>query len=264
MITSATNNFIKQVTSLHHKKGRKEHKLYLAEGIHLVREALRAKVPIQKFVWTNKLLTSEEGRLLFKEISAVHEGVEVSEAVFDKLAETETPQGITALIELPDEKIPDFSQISLGLVIDGVQDPGNLGTIIRTAWAAGVEAIFCTSDTADPYQNKVVRSTMGGIFNQNIYREPTPQQIYDGANAVGLSLIAGYPLAKQNYFELDLRQPSLFLVGSEGRGLNPVWKQFPLVEANIPQPGQAESLNVAVTASIMIYEAVRQRLVSQK
>lgn len=262
MITSLTNDFVKLATSLHHKKGRNQHKLYLAEGIHLVSEALKAKAEIQEYVWTNKLLKSIEGTALFNQLQTIAPGVEVSEAVFNKLAETETPQGIMALIQLPLESKPDFSKLSLGLIADGVQDPGNLGTIIRTAWAAGVDVLFCTSETADPYQGKVIRATMGGIFNLSIFRNLDPTVIFSAAQSAGIQLVAGYPNASLQYYQLDLLKPTIFLVGSEGQGISRVWDEFTINKVNIPQPGQAESLNVAISAGIMIYEAIRQRAIN--
>ncbi|HOP73884.1 MAG TPA: RNA methyltransferase [Bacillota bacterium] len=263
LITSTSNDLVKLVMSLHHKKGRKEQKLFIAEGIHPVTEALKAGIPIQRYIWTSKLTTSFEGKTLLDQLQSRYQGIEVSEHVFRKMSETESPQGILALIEIPSEKPIDFSRIRFGLIVDGVQDPGNIGTIIRTAWAAGLDSLFFTPGTADPYQGKVVRATMGGIFNQNLFPNRTPEYIYKNAEKHGIQIIAGYPDATQSYFEVEMLGPTLFLVGNEGKGVSEVWDNYPIRKVYIPQPGQAESLNVAVSAGILIYEAVRQRMMNR-
>lgn len=260
MITSPTNNLVKLVTSLHYKKGRNEQNLYLAEGIHLVTEALKAGVKIQRFLWTDKLLSSPEGKKLLQCLEEQSTGTEVTEGIFCKIAETENPQGVLALIEIPPPQSLDFSQISLGVIIDGVQDPGNVGTIIRTAWAVGADCLFFTSGTADPYQGKVVRSTMGGIFYQRIVNHLTPQAIYTQARENGVAIVGGYPGADQSYYDINFLKPTLFLVGSEGKGISQEWAEYDIQKVHIPQPGHAESLNVAVSCGILLYEAVRQRI----
>lgn len=249
------------VSGLHHKKGRLEQNLYLAEGIHLVQEAYRSGAPIRNFFWSERLLATAEGRELLRTLQERFEGIEVGEAVFEKIAETENPQGILATIELPKNQTPDWNRIHLGLIIDGLQDPGNLGTIIRTAWAAGLDGLFLTPETADPYQGKAVRASMGGIFRQSIYRNLEHGWLIRHAGEAGIQIIAAHPQAKLALFQCDLQNPTLFIVGNEGRGLNPVWEDFSLKRVNIPQPGKADSLNVSVATGILIYEALRQRLV---
>lgn len=260
VISSNSNNLVKMVMSLHHKKGRLEHKLYIAEGIHLVSEALKAEAPIRQFYWTQKINTHPEGKALLRMMLSLYEGIEVTEAVFAKLSETESPQGILALIEFPAES--DFKQLDLklGLIIDGLQDPGNVGTIIRTAWAAGLEGLFFTPGSADPYQGKVVRATMGGIFHQRIYRNLEPEEIAQTAIEKQIQIIAGFPEAKKVYFDCDFSIPTLFLVGNEGKGVSAEWDKYPIQKVHIPQPGNAESLNVSVSAGILVFEAIRQRL----
>ncbi len=260
MITSCTNNLIKNVSSLHHKKGRLEQKLYLAEGIHLVQEALKSGIMLRNFFWSAKLINSVEGVQLLEALKGQYEGYEVSETVFSKISETDNPQGIIALLELPEERHDlDLSSINLGIVIDNLQDPGNVGTIIRTAWAGALDGILMTPRSADPYQGKVVRSSQGGIFHLRIDRGLTPENIFREAEKRHIQIIAGDAKADQVYFERDLTSSTLILVGNEGRGLQEEWEKFSIQKVKIPQPGSAESLNVAVCAGILIYEAIRQR-----
>jgi TrmH family RNA methyltransferase len=260
LITSNSNSTIKLVKSLHHKKGRDEHKLFLAEGIHLVQEALQAGWKVQFYLWTAKLGESVEGRELLERLQTVAPGYEVNEAVFKGAAETESPTGIIAVLPLPAPVEFDLSDVSLGLIVDGVQDPGNIGTIIRTAWASGIRKLIFTPKTADPYQGKVVRSSMGGIFNVRIFRNEPPGSIIAAAGQKRIQVVAGDVRADRTYFEADLTVPTLILIGSEGRGIAPDWENFSIQNVLIPQPGKAESLNVAVSAGILIYEALRQRL----
>jgi len=260
LITSISNQYVKLASNLHHKKGRSEHKLYLAEGIHLVSEALKAGAAIQHYFWTEKLALAAEGQELLRQLAQKAQGYVVSESVFAKLSETETPQGILAIVKIPSEPVLDLQNIQLGLIVDGLQDPGNVGTIIRTAWAGGLDCLILTSGTADPYQGKVVRASMGGIFYQKIYRNFSPDAIAAAAHQSGVRIVAGFPGADRSYFSVNMVSPTLLLVGNEGRGVATEWEAYPLEKVFIPQPGNAESLNVSVSAGILIYEAIRQRL----
>ena len=261
MITSPTNNLIKIVSSLHHKKGRLEQKLYLAEGIHLVQEALKSGIMLRYFFWSAKLTNTVEGIRLLEALRGKFEGYEVPETLFNKISETENPQGILALLPVPEQPPVDLSAINLGVIIDGLQDPGNVGTIIRTAWAGALDRIILTSQSADPYQGKVVRSSQGGIFHLRIDRDLEPDYIMEEAQKHRLQILAGDARAEKVYFECDLTSPTLILVGNEGRGLQEKWEKFSIQRVKIPQPGSAESLNVAVSAGILIYEAIRQRMI---
>jgi TrmH family RNA methyltransferase len=264
MITSLTNSMVKTVTSLHQKKGRQELQLYLAEGIHLVAEALKAGAPIRRFFWSSRLTATPEGANLLKELQLRFTGDEVNEAVMGKICETENPQGIVVTIALSENPVWDPAGWRLGLIIDGLQDPGNVGTIIRTAWAAGVDGLLLTPGSADPYQGKVVRASQGGVFYQRIFRDLTPELIMERirAHRTSIQIVAGEPEAVQNVFEINLQSPTIFLVGNEGNGLQPAWEKFFLKKVKIPQPGGAESLNVSVATGILIYESIRQRLLA--
>ncbi|MCL6588362.1 MAG: RNA methyltransferase [Firmicutes bacterium] len=264
MITSLSNPLIKKTARLRQKKGRQEQRLYLAEGIHLASEAIKAGAPIRRFFWSSRLTATLEGELLLQELQRRFAGDEVSEAVLEKICETENPQGVAITIALPENPVWDPAGWRLGLIVDGLQDPGNVGTIIRTAWAAGVDGLLLTPGTADPYQGKAVRASQGGIFYQRIFQDLTPKQIMEqiGARAgqTRIQLVAGDPGAIQNLFEIDLQPPTIFLIGNEGNGWRPEWEKKFLKRVKIPQPGGAESLNVSVATGILVYEAIRQRL----
>ena len=259
MITSLSNDLVKLTVSLHHKKGRQEQNLYLAEGIHLVQEALRSGARIRRYFWTQKLITTPEGQALRNSLESRYEGYEVSETVFGKISETETPQGILAAITIPECSGIELTGLKLGFIVDGLQDPGNVGAIIRTAWAGGLDGLIFTPQTADPFQGKAVRASMGGVFAVPFYRNIEPETIIGHARQAGIQIVAGDPAAGLNIFDIDLLPPTLFLVGQEGQGINPIWRELPAQWVKIPQPGRAESLNVAVAAGVLMYEAIRQR-----
>lgn len=263
MITSVSNELIKIVKSLHHKKGRLQENLFLAEGIHLVQESLRSGLKINNFFWSEKLLRTNEGKSLLKVLSDDFQGFQVSEPVMAKICETENPQGIVATIKLPSAMdLMDIAGFKLGLIIDGLQDPGNVGAIIRTAWAVGCDGLLFTPNTADPFQGKVVRASMGGIFHQRIFRDLEPKIIAKWAEEMGIRIVAGDPKASRYCYQTDLTGPSLILIGNEGKGFNPEWDNYPITKVLIPQPGGAESLNASVSAGILLYEALRQRLMN--
>jgi len=260
VITSSANQLCKLVISLHQKKGRLEHGLYLAEGIHLVSEAVSAKVQIREILWSKKLEMTKIGRNLLAQLGEKIPQTEISETIFQKLGETENSQGVIALIEIPKALTFNLMSLRTGIILDGLQDPGNVGTIIRTAWASGLDGIFCMKETADPYQGKVVRASMGGIFHQKIYQNFEPKDFLAILKGQSIQIVAGEAGAKQSYFEVDLCPNTLFLVGNEGSGLNVEWKNVPIKQVSIPQPGRAESLNVGISAALLIYEAIRQRI----
>lgn len=264
MITSVSNELIKIVKSLHHKKGRLQENLFLAEGVHLVQEGLKSGFKIRHFFWSEKLVRTTEGKELLKVLNDNFQGFQVSERVMAQICETENPQGVLATVELPSQgNLMDLSGFKLGLIIDGLQDPGNVGSIIRTAWAAGCDGLLFTLSTADPFQGKVVRASMGGIFHQRIYRDLKPDVIAEWSKRSGIQIVAGDPKVSRYCFQTDLNGPSLILIGNEGNGYNPEWDNYPIIKTLIPQPGGAESLNASISAGILLYEALRQRLINQ-
>lgn len=261
VLTSRDNPLIKTVIALQRKRGRKKHRLFLAEGPHLLEEALRSSFKVRQVLVKEGAAWSGPWCELVKE-----KGVpvyQVSARLFSILSETQTPQDVLAVVEQPSAaaEFPPASADFCGLILHQLQDPGNLGAILRTAWAAGVNHLFITPGTVDPYGGKVVRSSQGGIFNLNLYVQ-TLESILAWAGTHGVKVWIGDPRGKKLYFEQDLTGPTLFLLANEARGfdwtnLDPDWRVEGL---RIPVPGGAESLNVSIAAAILIYEALRQRL----
>lgn len=261
MLTSIENPFIKMVLSLGKKKNRTKHKLFLAEGPHLVQEALNAGFDLKGVIVTGSLI-DEELISLVKKVNEMRIRIyEVPPKLFERLAETETPQGIIALAKLPDqvEEWPNPHQY-LGFVLNGIQDPGNVGTIIRTAWGAGIKDIFISDGTADPYSGKAVRASQGGIFHLHVHIQPV-EEVIRWANLKNVTLWVGDPKADRIYFSQDLTVPSLFVLGAEAHGPDPQ-----LIKAGIPikipLSSGMDSLNVSISSGILVFEALRQRRIS--
>lgn len=261
MLTSIENPFIKMVLSLGKKKNRTKKKLFLAEGPHLVQEALSAGFGLKGVIVTSPSLNEELDSLINKVKDMRIRIYEVTPNLFERLAETETPQGIIALAKLPDqvEEWPNPNQY-LGFVLDGIQDPGNVGTIIRTAWGAGTKDIFISDGTADPYSGKAVRASQGGIFHLQVHIKPV-EEVIRWANLHNVTLWIGDPKADRIYFSQDLTVPSLFVLGAEAHGPSPELIKAG-IPVKIPLSSGMDSLNVSISSGVLVFEALRQRWIS--
>jgi TrmH family RNA methyltransferase len=183
---------------------------------------------------------------------------EIPLAMMQKLADTETPQGILGIVKQPSLQIPEF--MDFVLICDGIRDPGNLGTLLRTADAANVQVVFLTAGTTDPFAPKVVRSGMGAHFHLPIFKMEGEEIKTILANQpFPLKVYAASADANQTLWETDLQQPSAILVGNEAFGPTQAGKTLADQGISIPMPGKSESLNAAIAASILLFEVVRQR-----
>jgi TrmH family RNA methyltransferase len=255
MITSSHNTKIKTVRALQGRaKGRREAGAFLIEGVRLVEEALAADWPF-RFVLYDEIL-NERGNLLVESLKS--RGVEcemVSTSVMKSLSETETPQGILTVLELtnlPIPKLPTFL-----LIPDQIRDPGNLGTLLRSAAAAGVDAVLLPPETADAFAPKVLRSGMGAHFRLPIH-SMTWDEIEQVGRLAGLQVFLA-DMNGQSCWETDLRQPLALIVGGEADGASESARRLVTMSLSIPMPGKAESLNAGVAGSVLMFEVVRQR-----
>jgi TrmH family RNA methyltransferase len=271
MLSSKENPLIKVVSALQKKKGRLKHRLFIAEGPHLIQEAFASPYAkkIRGLILEGKDAPDESD--YSSEVCVLVQAAKaggiplhyVTKRLFKEVAETENPQGILALIDLPPTDTPqqktEFPSAHdfLGLLLNEIQDPGNLGTILRTAWGAGIKDLFITPGTVDPYSGKVVRSSQGGVFNLNIHQTPLAQVI-SWAREKGVTIVSGDPRGRKVYYDHDFTAPTLILLGNEGRGPQQAAATAGL-PVQIPLPGGAESLNVATAGGILIFEALRQR-----
>lgn len=257
-ITSVHNPRVKQWAQLLTKKGRDQQGKFLLEGSHLTEEALKSGMPVETVLYSLEK-GRPDGLLALGQAGGI-EWIGLSEPVLAKCTETGTPQGIVAVCAKPDWSADGIlEQVNaLVVVVDGVQDPGNLGTIVRSADAVGASGVLLGKGTVDLYNPKTVRATMGSLFHLPVVEcdlyEVLPAAVGKGIHVVGTRLGA----SKQCY-EVDFRPSTWLLVGNEGSGVSPELASYVTEDIVIPMRGKAESLNVAMATTVLLYEAMRQR-----
>ena len=241
IITSKANSVVKNAKKLHQKKYRKS--AYLIEGWHLFEEAVQAGVTIEK------IFALESYR---DQLASFPQTVWVSEDILLDLADSQTPQGIVAVVQKEEVGQVDFSQGKF-LFLEDVQDPGNVGTIIRTADAAGFTGVIVSDKSADIYSLKTLRSMQGSHFHLPIYRMSS-QRLLEKAKKAGISVLAT-TLSKDSvdYRELPPIENFVLVMGNEGQGISSLMAESADQLVHISMKGQAESLNVAVAAGILIF-----------
>ncbi len=271
-ITSPSNPLIRDIVRIKQKPAR--HNAFLIEGPHLIGMAAASPhVVIGKVLFTEGFASKKQGRRLLRLIT--HTAVmqrgrevaslaasffEISENILHKLADTESPQGIVAVASYSPAKLEEieFKGAPFLAVCDGIQDPGNLGTIIRVADAAGADAAVILPGTCDIFNPKAVRSTTGSLFNI-----PIVYSAYDALagylDTRGIKLYLTDVRAEPALYESDLRQPVALAFGGEARGAGASLLEKAHALIKIPIIGRAESLNVAAAAAVCLYEVVRQR-----
>jgi RNA methyltransferase, TrmH family len=256
MITSAQNAKLKLIRSLQGRaKERRAAGAFLAEGVRLVEEALAAG-QVFRFVLHGPEL-SERGQKLVGQLLA--KGVDVEPAspeLLESISETETSQGILAVLELPDLELPDLESLTFVLIPDQIRDPGNLGTLIRSAAAAGAQAVFLPPETVDAFSPKVVRAGMGAHFQLALCSLG-----WDSIRTYtrGLTVFLADAGGQTSCWAADFKAPLALIVGGEADGASESARKLADVLVNIPMPGKIESLNAAVAGAVLMFEVVRQR-----
>jgi TrmH family RNA methyltransferase len=255
MITSSQNSKIKLVRALLGRtKERREAGAFVVEGVRLVEEAVNSDWVFQFALYSDAL--SERGRALVQRLEANKIDVEqVESRLLQPLSETETPQGILAVLKLTNLPIPHSPNFLL--IPDQIRDPGNLGTLLRSAAAAGVQAVLLPPQATDAFAPKVVRSGMGAHFRLPIYLM-TWEQIGQLTKSANLQVYLA-DMDGQSCWETDLRQPLALIVGGEAEGASEEARKLANQQISIPMTGKIESLNAGVAGSVLIFEVVRQR-----
>ena len=241
IITSKANSVVKNAKKLHQKKYRKT--AYLIEGWHLFEEAVQAGVTIEK------IFALESYR---DQLAAFPQTVWVSEDILLDLADSQTPQGIVAVVQKEEVGQVDFSQGKF-LFLEDVQDPGNVGTIIRTADAAGYTGVIVSDKSADIYSLKTLRSMQGSHFHLPIYRMSSQALLKETKEAAVPVLATTLSKDSVDYRELLPIENFVLVMGNEGQGISPLMAESADQLVHISMKGQAESLNVAVAAGILIF-----------
>lgn len=256
MITSVHNPKIQWVRALQARsRNRREEHSFIIEGVRLAEEALHSG-------WEAGLVlhTAEVGDRGLQVVEAyLQRGTPVEQVtphVFQAVSATETPQGI--LVVLPEQTVALPDTLDFVLILDEIRDPGNLGTILRTALAAGCDSAILLPGAVDPYSPKVVRAAMGAHFRLPILEVGWGEigQLLEQHNLQAFLATAG---EGQAYTQADFRQPLALIIGSEARGASPQAQGLAGQPVHIPMPGKIESLNAAIAAGILLFEVVRQR-----
>ena len=248
IISSTKNEKIKELAKLQTAKGRKKAGLYLLEGEHLVEEAIKEKAPIELIVVSSNRMEDYQYLLEQTEIKVLV----VSQEVFQKLSMTETTQGILAAVKIENQAEPPCT--GRIIVLDAVQDPGNLGTIIRTADAAGFDAVVLGAGTVDLYNDKVIRSMQGSHFHIPVFqadlREYLPVLKKQGVEVAVTALHRD----SKDYSILQGKSDVAIVVGNEGQGVSSEVIDLADIVVTIPMFGKAESLNVAIASALLMYK----------
>lgn len=254
MITSTSNVQVKQLIQLQKKsKLRKEENVFVAEGIRMFKETPKERI-VRAYI-SESLYKKKELDLR----GIPHEVL--TDSIFQKVSDTRSPQGILLIVKRKETSLAEMKSgpAPLLVLLENLQDPGNLGTIIRASEAAGVSGVLMSADCVDIYNPKVIRSTMGGIYRVPFaYVEDLTGTIRD-LKEEGITVYAAHLDDSVSYDRADYRSPSAFLIGNEGNGLTPEATRAASGKIHIPMCGQVESLNAAVAASVLMFEAARQR-----
>lgn len=260
MITSTSNAKIKRLVNLKKKKkSRDSEKVFLVEGMRMFRES-----PVDSLleVYAAQSFFEKEKKLVEKKTAVSGIRVEIlADAVFEYVSDTKTPQGILCVARQMAWSLEEVSgrALPLLLVLDNIQDPGNLGTIIRTAEGAGVTGIVMSADCVDIYNPKVIRSTMGSVYRMPfVYADDLAGTVRELKQA-GIYVYAAHLEGRCAYDEVSYQGKCAFLIGNEGNGLREEIAACADRYIRIPMCGQVESLNAAVAASVLMFEAARQR-----
>ena len=261
MITSTSNPRVRQIVLWQEKaKKRREDNVFLAEGIKMLREA--PKDWIKEVYLTEEVLQrlrKEDGEVLAKIENTGYELL--SDEVMKKVSDTQTPQGALVVLNRPSYTLEDIVGNGEGtfVVLENLQDPGNLGTIIRTGEGAGIRGVIMSQDTVDIYNPKTIRATMGSVYRVPFIYVETLSNSICYLKEKGVRTYAAHLKGKKQYYEFSYMSGTAFLIGNEGNGLKKETADLADEYLRIPMEGQVESLNAAIAATILMYEAYRQR-----
>ncbi len=261
VITSENNERVKNLKKLYRKKQRKEQGKFILEGYRVIDEALKARAEVDLVYLTSDFATTPEGKDIINRIKP-EKVVLLDIRILNKIADTTSPQGIIAVANEPGYIIDDlFVDANLILVLDRLQDPGNMGTIIRTAVAAGVNGIITLKGCVDIYNLKVLRATMGAVFSIPIITDIEFKEFKRviREKAADFLLVSTDTSAKGYYTEYEYEKPVLLVVGNEANGIREELLKMSNMVIKIPIYGQIESLNAAIATGIIVYKVLEKK-----
>lgn len=261
-IVSPANPLIKEALKIKQRRSGSRHEAFLIEGPHLIEMAAASSlVEISKVFFTGEYASKKEGREILKKLGGKSSlFVEIPVQILDKLAETDSPQGIVAVGACKPVAFGEIvtKDIPLLVICDGIQDPGNLGTIIRVSDAVNADAVVILPGTCDAFNSKAVRATAGSLFNVPVvYSEMDALVSYLRSKHIKLYVADVH--SRKLLYDADFRQSAAIALGNEAHGVSEDLLKNADILLKIPVIGKAESLNVATAASVCLYEALRQR-----
>ena len=256
-LSSKKNQEVKAWKKLQTAKGRRLANQYMIEGWHLVEEAILASQQIS-LIMVEEAMIEEVGQRLPQIVSYEYEQVSISREIVEELSNTPSPQGIFAVIDMQvkDVRMDNVEQDSRWILLDGIQDPGNMGTIIRTADAAGYDGIVLGSGCVDVYNDKVIRSTQGSLWHLSIIEKPLEEVIRLLQNHQVKVYAAALDDSALSYREIDHQHSQAYIIGNEGQGISAEILAMADQTVYIPMKGQAESLNAGIAASILMFHSI--------
>ncbi len=268
-ISSENNDLIKKVKSLKLKKYRELRKEFFVEGARIVKEALMSSAEIKEIIISEKASENEDiAETICMAIKLGCDIYTVSETVFKSISETTNPQGILATIKMADYDLEEMiiaKSIDVCkcdkyfVILDEIKDPGNMGTIIRTADAAGFNGVIVSKGCVDVYNPKVLRSTMGSIFHIPINLSQDLSYALKEIKTQNIRVYAAHTKGNLYYYEADMTQSTAIVIGNEAFGISDKTMESADELISIPITGRAESLNASVAAGILMYEPLRQK-----
>ena len=257
LITSTQNPKIKSLLSLEKPRERRKQQLFLVEGAKEIKLALEAGYKIGNIFFCEEIINKEESEFLFVQDKLL---IPVSKDVFEKIAMRESTGGMIAVAEQKVHRLEEIklSKNPLVLILESVEKPGNLGAILRTADAAGVDAVIICDPQTDFYNPNVIRSSVGCVFTKQI-ASATSEETIAWLKKENIKIFCTYLKASKFYHEIDFTKPSAIVMGTEATGLSDLWVQQSTANIIIPMGGKIDSMNVSTCAAVVIFEAKRQR-----
>lgn len=260
MITSSSNGKVKQVIQWQTKaKERRNAGVFLTEGFKMFEEAPEDRIR-EVYISQEAAGRATADKVYGEKLERVGYEV-VADDLFLKMSDTRTPQGILCVVEQPQYTLDELlnAPMPLLVVLENLQDPGNLGTIIRTGEGAGITGVIMTRETVDIFNPKTIRATMGSVFRVPFIYVETLSNSICYLKEKGVRTYAAHLKGKKQYYEFSYTGGTAFLIGNEGNGLKKETADLADEYLRIPMEGQVESLNAAIAATILMYEAYRQR-----
>ena len=259
-LESPKNPEVKGLVRLKERRIRDREGRYLIEGERETRRAFEAGVPLRTLYLCLDFMRPE-GHALAKELEDVGvDTVELSKEAFSRVSYRDAPDGVLAVAAVQPRELDglELSKNALVLVLDGLEKPGNLGALLRTADGAGLDAVFLTGEGTDLTNPNVIRASMGSVFSRPVRTVAAPA-LLEWLNARDFTLVAASPGADASFWDADYRGGVAIVLGAEHEGLSPLWLEAAHTRVAIPMRGLADSLNVATAGALLVYEALRQR-----